>query len=94
MLIDKELLAVYMTIINMTSTILILLTIFSTCSYSSLYMTNVLFQESIAQGQQQQIKQQPPVANASPDQRVSEVNTVILNGTSSYDADGTIVSYQ
>jgi hypothetical protein len=85
-----------MTIINitMTSTILILLTIFSACSYTSSYMTNVLFQESIAQGQQQQVKQQPPIANAGPDQRVSEGDTVILNGTGSYDADGTIVSYQ
>lgn len=78
----------------MTSTILILLTIFSACSYSSLYMTNVLFQESMAQGQQQQVRQQPPIANAGPDQRVSEGDTVILNGTGSYDADGTIVSYQ
>jgi hypothetical protein len=74
--------------------ILIMLTIFSACSYSSLPMTNILFQESMAQGQQQQIKQQPPVANAGPDQRVSEGDTVILNGTGSYDADGTIVSYQ
>jgi hypothetical protein len=93
LLINKELLAIYMTIINitMTPTIVILLTIFSACSYSSLHMTNLLFQETIAQGQQQQ---QPPVANAGPDQRVSEGDTVILNGTGSYDADGTIVSYQ
>jgi hypothetical protein len=35
----------------------------------------------------------PPVANAGPNQTTSVVNGLALNGTGSYDTDGTIVSY-
>jgi hypothetical protein len=49
----------------------------------------------IAQGQagQQQIGNQPPIANTSPDQRVNEGDLVILNGSGSFDPDGEIVAY-
>ena len=35
----------------------------------------------------------PPVAKAGPDQKVKEEKTVTLNGSASFDPDGTIVSY-
>ena len=52
-------------------------------------------QDVIAQGQagQQQIGNQPPIANTSPDQRVNEGDLVILNGSGSFDPDGEIVAY-
>ena len=36
----------------------------------------------------------PPVANAGPDQNINEGIQVVLNGSSSYDLDGSIVSWQ
>jgi len=37
--------------------------------------------------------QQPPVANAGPDQNVNINDIVVFDGSASYDSDGTIVSY-
>jgi len=51
-----------------------------------------LFQNILAQGQEEE-QQQPPVSNAGPDQTVNEGDIVILNGTGSFDPDGKIVSY-
>lgn len=48
-----------------------------------------LYQNILVQGQEQE----PPVANASPDQTVNERDFVILDGTGSFDPDGKIVSY-
>lgn len=39
------------------------------------------------------VNNQPPVANAGPDQELAEGLTVTLNGANSYDPDGMIVSY-
>jgi len=50
------------------------------------------FQVVPAQGQQLQ-RNQPPMANSGPDQRVSEGDLVTLNGSGSFDQDGEIVSY-
>ena len=57
---------------------------------SILLLLSFLSQNVLAQGQEQQ---QPPISNASPDQTVNEGDIVILNGTSSFDPDGKIVSY-
>lgn len=57
------------------------------------------FQDTLAQGQagqqqaEQQVGNQPPVADTIPDQRVDEGNLVVLNGSGSFDQDGEIVSY-
>jgi K319L-like, PKD domain len=62
-------------------------------SLSSLYVPS--FSGEIAQGQvgQQQAGNVPPIANTSPDRRVSEGDLVTLNGSGSFDPDGKIVSY-
>ena len=57
------------------------------------------FQDTLAQGlagkqeARQQVENQPPVADTSPDQGVNEGGLVILNGSGSFDPDGQIVSY-
>ena len=64
---------------------------------TSLSLLSVLSfsQVVLAQGQvgQQQVGNQPPIANTSPDQRVNEDDLVTLNGSGSFDPDGEIVSY-
>jgi large repetitive protein len=70
-----------------TKVVMVLLTL----SLSSL---SLLFQDVLGQTQAgQQVGNQPPVADASPDQRVNEGDLVSLNGSSSFDPDGEIVSY-
>lgn len=49
------------------------------------------FQSVLAQGQQ--LENQPPITNTSPDQRVNEGDLVTLNGSGSFDPDGEIVTY-
>jgi hypothetical protein len=67
----------------------------------SLLLLSVLsfFQDTLAQGLAgkqeagQQVENQPPVADTSPDQGVNEGDLVVLNGSGSFDPDGQIVSY-
>jgi hypothetical protein len=75
------------TITAMVSTMLL------TTLLSLLYVPS--FSGELAQGQvgQQQTGNVPPMANTSPDQRVSEGDIVTLNGSGSFDPDGKIVSY-
>lgn len=71
-----------------TKVVMVLLTL----SLSSL---SLFFQDSLGQTQAgEQVGNQPPVANASPDQRVNEGDLAALNGSSSFDPDGEIVSYE
>ena len=70
-----------------TKVVMVLLTL----SLSSL---SRFFQASLGQTQAgEQVRNQPPVANASPDQRVNEGDLAALNGSSSFDPDGEIISY-
>jgi hypothetical protein len=62
-----------------------------TLSLSSLPL---FFQDVRGQTQAgEQVGNQPPVADAGPDQRVNEGDLVSLNGSSSFDPDGEIISY-
>ena len=58
----------------------------------SLLSVSSSFQGVPAQGQEPQ-GNQPPKADGGPDQRVSEGDLVILNGSRSFDQDGEIVSF-
>jgi hypothetical protein len=70
-----------------TKVVMVLLTL----SLSSL---SLFFQHVLGQTQAgEQVGNQPPVADASPDQRVNEGDLVSLNGSNSFDPDGDIVSY-
>jgi hypothetical protein len=70
-----------------TKVVMVLLTL----SLSSLPL---FFQDARGQTQAgEQVGNQPPVADASQDQRVNEGDLVSLNGSSSFDPDGEIVSY-
>jgi hypothetical protein len=60
----------------------------------SLSSLSLFFQDVLGQKQAgEQVGNQPPVADASPDQRVNEGDLVSLNGSSSFDPDGEIISY-
>jgi hypothetical protein len=68
-------------------------TILLTTSLSLLSVPSI-FQVVLAQGQVgQQLENQPPISNTSPDQRVNEGDIVTLNGSGSFDPDGEIVTY-
>lgn len=72
-----------------TKVVMVLLTL-------SLSPLSLFFQDVLGQTQEntgEQVGNQPPVANASPDQRVNEGDLVSLNGSSSFDPDGEIISY-
>lgn len=70
-----------------TKVVMVLLTL-------SLLSLSLFFQDVLGQIQAgEQVGNQPPVADASPDQRVNEGDLVSLNGSSSFDPDGEIISY-
>lgn len=82
-----------MRIVTITTTVMVA-TMLLTISLSLLPVPS-FSQDVMAQGQvgQQQIGNQPPIANTSPDQRVNEGDLVMLNGSGSFDPDGEIVAY-
>ncbi len=70
-----------------TKVVMVLLTL-------SLSSFSLFFQDVLGQTQAgEQVGNQPPVADASPDQRVNEGDLVSLNGSSSLDPDGETISY-
>ena len=59
----------------------------------AIILLTTLYVHSFHQNALAQEQEQPPVANAGPDQTVNEGDTVTLNGTGSFDSNGEIVSY-